>query len=66
MTALHDRSAIGTLAETLRQRREQKGAELLAGLAADFADYKARTAYIQALNDVLGEMDTIVKDMTGR
>jgi len=66
VTALLDRSLAGQLAEKLRERRDQKGAELVAGLAADYADYRARAAYIEALNDVLGEMDTIVKDMTGR
>ena len=45
--------------------RDQRAAEVVAGTATDFADYRARCAYVAALDDVLGHLDDTRKSMLG-
>lgn len=45
--------------ETILKRQE----DLAAGLATDFADYKARASYIKALNDVLQMCEDLEKEL---
>lgn len=40
------------LTQRIQEQREARLATLVNGAAADFADYKARAAYLAALNDV--------------
>ena len=61
-----DRSLAGNLRAKLREIIEQRGAELLGGAADDYADYRARAAYIQALRDVEQLIQQTIQDITGR
>lgn len=61
-----DRTLAGLLKAKLTDLTNQHGAELLAGAAADFADYRARTGYIQALRDVEAIVQQTIHELTGR
>jgi hypothetical protein len=59
-------TTISRLIERLDEITEQKVAELVGGVAQDFADYRGRAAYLKALRDVKTEIVKVQKDITGR
>jgi len=56
------------LSEMIKEKREEYLRPLLQGRAADYPDYKARAAYLQALADVEEWLDQInaEEDKDGR
>jgi hypothetical protein len=66
MTNFLDRSLAGALSTTLAERRDQLAAELISGIAGDYADYKGRASYIRCLNDTMNDIEKLTKEITGR
>ena len=48
--------------EVIREKQAEMTKRLLTGQAADYADYRARAAYLKALAEVVGWMDEITME----
>lgn len=45
------------------ERSKECAAQLASGLASDYADYRNRVGYLQALDDLLAEMSAVERVM---
>lgn len=47
-----------------KARLAERTAQIASGLAADYADYRNRVGYLEALNDMLNEMQVTEREMS--
>ena len=55
-----------SLDRVIREKRDLRVEQMLAGSAVDFADHKVQIGYLQALHDVLQWGEDIERDQYGR